>query len=47
MKGHVVWRPISVWISDIMDRTDRQRHLANGIDDGQIDDSPGKQKHQL
>lgn len=40
MKGHVVWCPVSVFVSDVMDCTDGHRNLADCIDNGQVDDSP-------
>lgn len=44
MKGHVVWYPVSVGVSDVMDCTDSHRNLAEGVDDGQVDDSPVRAK---
>lgn len=40
MKGHVVWFPISVRVSDVMDSAHSQSNLTDSIDDGQVDDSP-------
>ena len=40
MKGHVVWCPVSVYVSDVMDCTDGHRNLADRIDNGQVDDGP-------
>lgn len=40
MKGHVVWGPVSVRVSDVMDCTDSHRNLADCVDNGQVDDSP-------
>lgn len=40
MKGHVVWLAIVVCVGDVMDSANGHRHLTNGIDDGQVDDSP-------
>lgn len=40
MNRHVVWCPVSVRVSNVMDCTDSHRNLADGVDDGQVDDSP-------
>lgn len=40
MKGHVVWFAVMVCVGDVMDGADRHRHLTDGVDDGQVDDSP-------
>lgn len=46
MKGHVVWRPIFVTVSEVVNCTDGHSNLANGIDNGQVDDSPVEEKEQ-
>lgn len=47
MKDHVVWSPIMVCVSDVMDCTDSHCNLANCIDNGQVDDSPIKEGDKL
>lgn len=44
MKGHVLWCPVFVRVSDVMDCTDSHRNLPNCIDNGQVDDSPVRGK---
>lgn len=44
MKCHVIGRPVSVRVSDVMDRTDSHRNLSDRIDDRQVDDSPVRQR---
>lgn len=46
MKGHVVWLPISVAVSEVINCTDGHSNLADGIDNGQVDDSPVEEKKQ-
>lgn len=40
MKGHVVRFAIMVGVGDVMDGANRHRHLTDGVDNGQVDDSP-------
>lgn len=40
MQGHVIWRPVSVRVADVMDRADCHRDLTDRIDNGQVDDGP-------
>lgn len=40
VKGHVVWFAIMVCVGDVMDCANSHRHLTDGVDDGQVDDSP-------
>lgn len=44
MKGHVVWCPVSVRVSDVMDCTDSHCNLADRVDNGQVDDSPEEEE---
>lgn len=46
MKGHVVWHPISVGVSEVTNCTDGHSNLADGIDNGQVDDSSVEEKKQ-
>lgn len=43
VKSHVVRFAIMVGVSDVVDGANSHRHLANGIDDGQVNDSPEKE----
>lgn len=40
MKGHVVWFAIVICVGDVMDCAYSHRHLTDGVDDGEVDDSP-------
>lgn len=40
MKGHVVRFAIMIGVGDVMDGANRHRHLTDGVDNGQVDDSP-------
>lgn len=40
MEGHVVGFAIVVGVGDVMDGANSHGHLTDGIDDGQVDDSP-------
>lgn len=46
MQGHIVWFPVSVYVSDVMNSADRQHNLANRIDNGQVDYGPARRKGQ-
>lgn len=46
MKGHVVWYPVSVCVSDVMDSTDCHCNLTNCIDNGQVDDCPARERRK-
>lgn len=46
MEGHIVWSPISVCVSDVLDRTDSHRDLTKRIDDGQVNDSPLEERNR-
>lgn len=43
MKGHVVRFAIMVGVGDVMDGANRHRHLTDGVDNGQVDDSPAEE----
>lgn len=40
VKGHVVRFAIVVGVGDVVDGANSHRHLADGVDDGQVNDSP-------
>lgn len=40
MKGHVVRFAIMVGVGDVVDGANRHRQLTDGVDNGQVDDSP-------
>lgn len=46
MHCHIVWFAVSVCVSDVMNSTDCHGDLADGIDDGQIDDGSACRNNQ-
>lgn len=46
MKGQVIWCPIFVAVSEVINCTDGHSHLADGVDNGQVDDGSAEEKKQ-
>lgn len=44
MQCHIVWCAVSVCVCDVMNGTDCHGDLANGINNGQVNDGSAREK---